>query len=795
MLPATNALFAAFQAPAMLWGLAGASVPILIHLFFRSRYRVVPWGAMKFLLTSVEQTSRRLKFQELILLITRCVLIALVALALARPGTPIAGTEDPDGPVDAVFLIDTSFSMGARTGAEDRLDFLKKRAHALLKVMPDGSSVQIITCSDRALVPDAPFALPEKAEDARRFLDGIRLTSHSSDLWPGVKAAVAALEKGGTSNKKLFIFSDMHRQAWEKQPGSIAQALKAVKDEVGIYLVHAPKQRVRNAAITGIASQTPTPRIGERTAFSVLLKNTGTEELKDLRLGLFVDAVEGDIDRFQKGVKTDKAPERLETTLVDRLSPGEVRLVTLSGVLDKVGLHVLTACVRGDDVPGDNRFDLVLEVPQQVQVLVVDGGMDPREPEKNSSFHLMHAMLPIKEGDRPQHYLTPKLVPPRLASPADLERSALCILVNCPMPQQDVRDKEDLPGSFVEALGPFVRQGKGLVIFAGDKVKPADYNRVLGTRLGLLPYPIKGVADRGKDPVNLSRQSAALAAYMPFAKDELFRSLDAVAVWKYLDLELPADKKEPDSKKTEVKKEAKEDAKKASASFATVALRYENDAPAVAVKRVGTGEVLLITTSADQGVKKGTGEPAWNLFSKTLGRVYVPFVQATLAHLLQQQTQAQNLIAGEALTWVPKEKDAVSFTLISPAGKETPLGSPVRTKHGLELIIHDFPVVGLYRLRAERLDEKGKKVKDDDAGTPLGVSADLLESDQLESLDKEQLNRLLEFAPIHWEGAGVINTESVLQGFDLTPMKWLLVAALCLAFFEVGLAYWCSRSW
>src|SRR5438445_295282 len=69
----------------MLWGALAAAIPVAIHLFFRSRYRTVPWAAMKFLLTSVEQTSRRLKFQEYVLLLIRVAVLVFLALALARP--------------------------------------------------------------------------------------------------------------------------------------------------------------------------------------------------------------------------------------------------------------------------------------------------------------------------------------------------------------------------------------------------------------------------------------------------------------------------------------------------------------------------------------------------------------------------------------------------------------------------------------------------------------------------------------------------------------------------------------
>src|SRR5271156_3662496 len=74
-----------FLTPFMLWGAVAAAIPVAIHLFFRSRYRTVPWAAMKFLLTSVEQTSRRVKFQEYLLLLTRIAVLVFLAVALARP--------------------------------------------------------------------------------------------------------------------------------------------------------------------------------------------------------------------------------------------------------------------------------------------------------------------------------------------------------------------------------------------------------------------------------------------------------------------------------------------------------------------------------------------------------------------------------------------------------------------------------------------------------------------------------------------------------------------------------------
>src|SRR3954454_1337491 len=74
----------AFLNPLMLFGLAAVSIPILIHLLSRRRYEVVDWGAMQFLKIS-ETTRRRFFIEELLLMLLRMGLIAVLVLALAAP--------------------------------------------------------------------------------------------------------------------------------------------------------------------------------------------------------------------------------------------------------------------------------------------------------------------------------------------------------------------------------------------------------------------------------------------------------------------------------------------------------------------------------------------------------------------------------------------------------------------------------------------------------------------------------------------------------------------------------------
>src|SRR6185437_8014953 len=69
----------------LLYGLGAASLPIIIHLLNRRKYREMPWAAMRFLLAAIRKNSRRIRIEQWLLLAVRTLLIILVVLAMAKP--------------------------------------------------------------------------------------------------------------------------------------------------------------------------------------------------------------------------------------------------------------------------------------------------------------------------------------------------------------------------------------------------------------------------------------------------------------------------------------------------------------------------------------------------------------------------------------------------------------------------------------------------------------------------------------------------------------------------------------
>jgi hypothetical protein len=95
--------------PLLAWGLLAVAVPILIHLLLRQRPKPRPWAAMRWLTAAHREASRKWKLTNWLLLLLRCLVVALLALAVARPALPGLG-----GGAHLVVVIDRSASMGAR---------------------------------------------------------------------------------------------------------------------------------------------------------------------------------------------------------------------------------------------------------------------------------------------------------------------------------------------------------------------------------------------------------------------------------------------------------------------------------------------------------------------------------------------------------------------------------------------------------------------------------------------------------------------------------------------------------
>lgn len=193
-------------------GLGAVSIPILIHLLMRRRRKPVLWGAMRFLLEAYRKHSRRLRLEQLLLLATRCLLVAMLALGLARPTPDAEGFLGQGGGTTVYLLVDTGLASSAtRDGGGAALEKHKTTARSILSSLDAGRG-------DRAglIAMDAParaLVTPASADLAgvRDLLDGLEASDSMTDvagaaaLMREVLAGLSTAERAGT---RVIVLSE-----------------------------------------------------------------------------------------------------------------------------------------------------------------------------------------------------------------------------------------------------------------------------------------------------------------------------------------------------------------------------------------------------------------------------------------------------------------------------------------------------------------------------------------------------------------------------------------------------------
>jgi len=196
--------------------LALAAVPPAIVLLYFLKLKRTPLEVSSTLLwrKSIEDLHANSIWQRLrtsLLLLLQLLLVALVMIALVRPGwsgSRLAGDR-------FVFLIDNSASMQSRDVAPSRLEEAKRRAGELIDQMGSGDVAMIVTFSD---TPRVEQVFTDNRRELKRQLQAIRPTERRTSVEEALRVAAgyAVAQSAGADDgpapdsqpATLYLFSD-----------------------------------------------------------------------------------------------------------------------------------------------------------------------------------------------------------------------------------------------------------------------------------------------------------------------------------------------------------------------------------------------------------------------------------------------------------------------------------------------------------------------------------------------------------------------------------------------------------
>lgn len=525
-----------FTSPLAALGTAAAAVavPVVIHLLNRRNYRVVDWAAMRFLQAAVKRTTRRMRLEQWLLLLVRCLVILLPLLAMAAI-TPWAeriwanllpGTAETAalGRSHRVIVLDASLSMSRRR--DDGTAFERARAKAVefARNAPAGDGLSVVVLADppRSVVPGP-------ADDPRRVAREIELlqpTHGSAELGPTLAAVEELLRRrpGVYARREVVVFTDLQRATWAMptSAGGPAEAWQRLQQLAQVIVADFGADAGDNLAVTDLTTADPLVTTGAATAVTATLHNFGNRDRDNVKVELWVGKTAAS-NRAAPGDGPFAA--RVERQEAVTLPAGTAVSVTFPLLFRTPGDYLVQVRVEPDALDADDVRSLPLTVRDALSVLVIDGEPSGDRLASPAGW-LVAALDPFGDGKRrPGYPLRPDVVgPARFADPA-FDISPYDCVIACDMPRPGEREA----ARFESVL----KRGGGVVFALGPRADAEAYNRVLG-RDGKGPLPVKLLGVReGQFHPSAETESFRRPPLAAFAGDDDRAALTSARIQKY----------------------------------------------------------------------------------------------------------------------------------------------------------------------------------------------------------------------------------------------------------------------
>jgi hypothetical protein len=600
----------------MLGGLALLAMPVAAHLLNRHARRTVVFPSIQLLLQSVAGQSRLFRLRRRIVLALRCLAVALIVLAFARPvwfDVRAANPGASDAAAGVVLLVDGSASTAQRSGGVTLAHTLRASANKTLdslRVGTDFANIVYATSRPQALLPQMTRNLAALREELGR-LDA---TYERADLPQSIAVAGQMLGEF-KGQRRLVVLSDLQQTNWVEvlQEANLA---KLLPPETTVTVVGPPAVEGENVSLSQPRFFPAQPLADQPLQLIVRASNFANRE-----------------KLVQTIVKFDGEAAGEQTVT---LAPGEERDVAFEVARVSAGQHRAEFAIADDALIADNRAWLVVKTVERLPVLIVSD--DNPNQAGSAGYFLVRALAPHNDAnDRfdVRHVSTIQL------SEADLSAATAVFLGYL----------GELTAPAAKLIDAYIAGGGGVLIFCGEG--PVARNlRMLDDsagEAGVLPWQAGAARDfsLAKDALRITGgkwQSRLLADFdeqsqIAIAQIRFQRSWTVGAV-------------RPD---------------------AQVLLTFSDGSPALGVRNTGLGQCLLANFSPALETSDLAKYGSFVALAQSLARHLRPAAGAARPALVGEAYQHPEALAadseGGSLALVGPDGKAVPFDTDLESGK------------------------------------------------------------------------------------------------------------------------------
>jgi hypothetical protein len=461
-----------FLNPFVLIGLIAAAIPVILHLLNLRKLRTIEFSTLTFLKELQQTKIRRLKLRQILLLITRTLLVIFIVLAFARPalrGT-ILGNLGSQAHSSIVFILDDSFSM---TGTDEHGEYFKQAKETTIKLidfLKAGDEVFLIKLSD---LPNATINPATHDYSAlRAIIQECQISSIRRPLDDALRLSAKLLQRSTNANKEIYIISDLQQTLLLQQSHQIKNNNLSFFDErVQFFFVPIGSKEIANVSIDSLNVTTTILEKDKPLTILASIRNFGNTPLSNYVVSAYIDGVKSAQQNVNVGPWTSA-----ETELI--VIPKRIGFI--KGYLE----------LENDAIELDNRRYFTLYIPERINIMLIANN------ETDKQFVL--TALQSSDAQTGQSLFNIQQIVPQKFPFADLKNTDVIVCSNV----------KSFSSNDVGRIQEFVESGGGIVLFPGDDIQKENYNTTLLPALHIPPIDyLPPVTAR---PANLSFQKVDL---------------------------------------------------------------------------------------------------------------------------------------------------------------------------------------------------------------------------------------------------------------------------------------------
>ena len=462
--------------PLPLWSIlagVGIAVPVIVHLLNKARLKKVKWAALELLQQTSQQRARKIKLEDWLLMVLRCLTLLFAALAMMRLVFTNDGKLFSGAPRELILAVDASYSMN-HGQFESRFDLAKKHALKAVESLPPGSQFSMVTLGNQ---PEVLVRHSEPDLDVlKRRLDSLEVQPVGLSLDACLPTIESLLQEADLANKEVLILTDAQKQSWSEFPKATIDKFNALQELASTSVIPLWDGSSENLSVSGLQIVSGVRREGGFVSLSVTVSNHGQRPAST------------SLDLTHNGKVVD-------VITVGPIEPGEDQLVRLGSQLDQAGANRFKVSIDSDSLPEDNSAYLAIDVPEQLKVLIIEG--------RDREARYLELALQLQRSGFAQG-LNRTTFASSLVQPQDIDGADIIVLANV----------GDLSDEAIESLRHQVLEGAGLLLYAGDQVDEFSAERILGPlvelKWGALVVPDSGERHQLQVPANPHRISQEL---------------------------------------------------------------------------------------------------------------------------------------------------------------------------------------------------------------------------------------------------------------------------------------------